>query len=384
MPDAGEAGTRDQASPSWSLGCLTLLAAMLLVGAMISFFGLLRDIRPPAVLTVTTRDLTNLQDITLTGNAGKKQTVRWSLSASVQQLTFSGLGTAVAILPLPITDCQAMAGMLQASCAGHQVVLRPPATITWSQADMLYSTPYTQSAASLEVAPTRAGYVNLFAQGSRPPVLCFNPPPQTVKLQVTRGILHFPATVPGLQTTECDQGLEVVIGTQGARNSGLIEIGSVLSATVTASGPQALAQGFAGPIVLNPGGTTIIGSPSQVTMHAAGGAAVHATISTGTGSQSLNVSSGAADRVITSAGQLVPSEWARESDIVVPLFGAVLTLAVAVLSGAAQELMAWVKGLRPRFRRLDLWLSGRLRSRRASGKTPPPRTPAENQPEETR
>jgi hypothetical protein len=383
MPDAGEAGTRDQAPPSWSLGCLTLLAAMLLVGAMISFFGLLRDIRPPAVLMVSTRDLTSLQDITLTGNTATHQTVRWSLRGSVQQLTFSGLGTAVAILPLPIKDCQAMAGMLQGSCAGHQVVLSPPATITWSQADMLFS-PHTQSAASLEVAPTRAGYVNLFAQGPRPPVLCFDAPPQTVKLRVTRGTLHFPATVPSLQTTECDQGLEVVIKTQGARNSGLIEMGSVLSATVTASAPEALAQGFAGPIVLNPGGTTIIGSPSQVTMHAAGGAAVHATISTGTGGQSVNVSSGAADRVITSAGQLVPSEWTRKSDIVVPLFGAALTLAVAVLSGAAQELMAWLKGLRPRFRRLDLWVSGQLRSRRASGKTPPPRTPAENRPGETR
>ena len=208
--------------------------------------------------------------------------------------------------------------------------------------------------------------MNLFALGSRPPALCFDPPPQTARLKVKRGTLRFAATVPGLQTTECGTGLAVSIGTPGARNSPLIEMGSISSVAVAASAPEASAQGFAGQIVLNPGGTTIVGGPSQVTMRATGGAALRATVSTGTGGQSLDVS-GAAGSVITSAGERVPSEWARNSSIVVPLFGGVVTLAVAALSGAAQELMACVKGLRPRFRRLDGWLRGQHRPRPAAG-----------------
>lgn len=378
MLDAGQVGTKDQAPPSWSLGCATLLAAMLIVCAMIFFFGLLRDMRPPVKLTASTRGLTGLQDITLTGNGPAHQLVQWSLSGSVQELAFSGFGTAVAILPLPVSDCEKMAGALQASCVGHRVLLNSPSAITWSRADPVYSAPSMQTAASLEVAPTPAGYVNLFAQGSLPPALCFDPPPQTTKLQVTRGTLRFLATVPGLQTTECNEGLAVVIRTPGARDSELIELGGISSVTVAGSAPEALTQGFAGPIVLDPGGTTIIGSPSQVTMDAARDAAVSAVMSTGTASQSLDVNSGSADMVITSAGELVPSEWARNSDIVVPLFGGVVTLAVAVLSGAAQELMAWVRSLRPCFRRIDLWLSGPMRRHRASGKAAPPA--ADNKP----
>lgn len=382
MPDAGEAGTVDQASPSWSLGCLILLAAMLIVAAVISVFGLLRDYRPPVMLTASTRDLTGLQDITLTGSDAARQTVRWSLSGSVRQLAFSGFGTAEAILPLPVSDCAKMAAKLKATCTSrHQVLLSPPAAITWSRADALYGDRGRQTAASLEVAPTRAGYVNLFALGSRPPALCFDPPPQTARLKVKRGTLRFAATVPGLQTTECGTGLAVSIGTPGARNSPLIEMGSISSVAVAASAPEASAQGFAGQIVLNPGGTTIVGGPSQVTMRATGGAALRATVSTGTGGQSLDVS-GAAGSVITSAGERVPSEWARNSSIVVPLFGGVVTLAVAALSGAAQELMACVKGLRPRFRRLDGWLRGQHRPRPAGGNAAPAAA-ADNEPGDT-
>jgi hypothetical protein len=372
MPDAGEAGTKDQAPPSWSLGCATLLAATLIVCAMIYFFGLLRDIRPSVKLTASTRGLVGLQDVTLNGKGTAHQAVRWGITGLVQELTFRGFGAAEAILPLPISDCQKMASALQASCINHSVVLSSPSSITWSRADIVYGAPRTQTATSLEVAPTAAGYVNLFAQGSRPPVLCFDPPSQSTKLHVTRGTLSFPATVPGLQTTACGQGLAIVVQTPGAHGSGFVELGGVSSATVTGSAPAALAQGFAGPIVLNPGGTTVIGSPSQVTMRAAGHAVLKATISTGTASQALDLSSGAAGSVVTSAGDLVPSEWARNSDFIVPLFGGVVTLAVAVLGGAAQELMAWVRSLRPHFRRLDLWLSDGFRRNRASADAAPP------------
>jgi len=366
MPDAGEAGTKQEAPPSWSLGCATLLVAVLVVCAMIYIFGLLRDIRPPVNLTISTHGLAGLQDITLQGNGRTHQQVRWSLSGPVQQLSLRGVGTVTAILPLPSSDCGKMAVQLQGSCVGDSVVLSSPVTISWSQADQINSSPSTRTASTLEVAPTTAGYVNLLAQGPKAPIVCFDPPPVTTQLEVRRGTTQFPATVQGLQTTECGQGLAVVMQVPGGSNAGLIVIGGSSSVTVKASAPEALAQGFAGPIMLNPGGTTVIGSPSQVTMHAARDAALQASISAGTATQALSVTSGKAASVKTSAGELVPSEWARNSDFIVPLFGGAVTLAVAVLTGAAQELMACVRGLRPRFRRLDLRLLGLLRRDQAT------------------
>jgi hypothetical protein len=369
MPDTGDVGTQDRTSPSWSLGCLTLLLAVLIVVAMIFFFTRLRNYRPPVMLTATARNLIGLQDVTLTGNGAAQQEVHWGLSGSVRKLAFGGLGTAVVILPLPPRDCAKMAGALGGTCAGHRVRLSTPAAITWSHADPLNGLPRRQTTASLEVAPTRAGYVNLFARGSAPMTLCFNPPGAKATLWVTRGRSRFPAPVPGYQTTACGAGLAVVIGAPGGQNSPLAEVSSISSLSVTASAPDTQTQGFTGSIVLDPGGTTIIGSPAQVSMRAAGGAALGTAISTGTGGQSLRVRSGAAGSVITSAGEHVPSEWARNNDVVVPLFAGAVTLAVAVLSGAAQELMAWVRGWRPLFRRLDRRLEDWVRGRRAAGGT---------------
>jgi hypothetical protein len=372
MPDAGEAATSDQAPPSWSLGCATLLAAVLIVCAVVYVFGLLRESHPPVNLTASTRGLVGLQDVTLTGNDAANRPIRWSITGWAKQLAFRGFGTAEAILPLPISDCTKMAAALDGSCTNRSVVLRTPSTITWSRADLVNAASGTETATSLEVAPTTAGYLDLFAQGSRPLAVCFNPPRQSTKLTVTRGTLVFPASVPGLQTTECGQGVAVVVQEQGAHDSGFIELGGISSATVTGHAPQAVTQGFAGSIVLNPGGTTVIGSPGQVTMRAAGNAVLTATVKMGAASQALDLSSGAADMVVTSAGELVPSEWARNSDFIAPLFGGVVTLAVAVLSGAAQELLACVRRLRPTFRQLDLWLSRRFRRHQASADALPP------------
>ncbi len=61
MTDVSEAGTEDQSSPSWLFGCVILLAAMLVAGGMIFFFGLLRDTHPPVELTAATGDLTGLK-----------------------------------------------------------------------------------------------------------------------------------------------------------------------------------------------------------------------------------------------------------------------------------------------------------------------------------
>ena len=128
MPDAGEAGTVDQASPSWSLGCLILLAAMLIVAAVISVFGLLRDYRPPVTLTASTRDLTGLQDITLTGNGPGPPAVRWSLSGSVQATGVQRLWHGGGDCPCPSRTARKWPGQAES------ILRQPPpgiAELTW-------------------------------------------------------------------------------------------------------------------------------------------------------------------------------------------------------------------------------------------------------------
>ncbi len=383
----------DAAQPqSLAFGCAVLVVAMLTAAASVFIYAWLRDWHRPVTLTMSTHDLTDLQELSLTSPS--QPVVRWSLSGSVARLTVAGVdaGTAaVVILPLADSACQKMASQLDATCADGQVLMSSQAEITWSSAQTVDTVPEQQAAASFEVIPVpppgSGTELTLFTQMKTYPTLCFPPPTQPVMLNVLHGGHNFPLLVPGYQPVTCGSGLRLVIGSAGRLSPPFLEFARISSMTVRAWAPVATADGFTGPITLSPGGTTIVSVPADVSMRGDSNAALAATVSLGALGPPVQVQSGGATSVVTSAGELVPSEWARDPGIAGPLLGAFVTafvvspfgVSVQVFMGLISRSPAWLRRRWPPMRRrlqrlqLRLWRMRQRLSQLAQAGARPPR-----------
>ena len=113
------------------------------------------------------------------------------------------------------------------------------------------------------------------------------------------------------------------------------ELDAINGLTLTASASTGTLQGFTGQIMLKPGGTSVQGSPTVVSLRSATADGLTTVLSLMTGSQALTVNSPAAASVMTGGGELVPSEWARETVVFGPLLGGLVTALVVAPLGVA-------------------------------------------------
>ena len=314
----------------------------------------------PVVLTVTTSSQSNGQQIMLTGDG---RNARWGVSGYVGQLTVTGPpgGSAEIMLPVPVTQCGTVLAMLHVACgAGGVLRLATPAEFSWSAAQELYSVGGLQAASEVELEPSTGAHG---AQGvtmvmtDAHPVLCMFPTGRA-RLTIAAGGHSYTARFTGY--TGCD-GITVVVGSAGDAPPAL-ELGGLNGVRLRGSAPAGTLQGFAGQVMLTPGGTSVPGSGTPVSLKAAGHG-LSASLGIKPGSQTLSVTAHAATSVMTSAGQLVPSLWSREAAVFGPLLGGFVTAFVVAPLGVAvgvltDALKRWRGPRRPR----------RLRKKAGGGK----------------
>jgi len=140
-------------------------------------------------------------------------------------------------------------------------------------------------------------------------------------------------TQPFRGFTACN-GVIATIGPPGTLPPSF-ELDAINGLTLTASASTGTLQGFTGQIMLKPGGTSVQGSPTVVSLRSATADGLTTVLSLMTGSQALTVNSPAAASVMTGGGELVPSEWARETVVFGPLLGGLVTALVVAPLGVA-------------------------------------------------
>jgi hypothetical protein len=222
-----------------------------------------------------------------------------------------------------VSDCAKVKAKLGIACAGGGITLPSPAVFSWSPAAEL--TASGQTAGELDVQPSTGAHgapsVLLSAANARP-VLCFSPL-SPAKLTITIGARTYQQPFSGF--SPCD-GIAATIGSRGTRPPSF-ELDSIDGLTLTASAPAGALQGFTGQITLTPGQTSVLGSPTVVALRAAGADRVTGTFQV-TGGQSLTVTSPAVASVMTGGGELILSEWDRETAVFGPLLGGFVTALV--------------------------------------------------------
>jgi hypothetical protein len=285
----------------------------------------------PVVLTITTNSQSDGQQITVTGNG--KPTVRWGVSGYVGQLTVTGPpgGSAEIMLPVPVTQCGMVLAKLHVACgAGGVLTLSSPTRFSWSTAQELDSEGGLQAASELNLEPSTGAHgaqsVTMVLTDAHP-VLCMFPSGRA-RLTIAAGGHSY--TAPFTKFTACD-GITVVIGTAGGTPPAL-ELGGLNGVRLTGLAPTGTLQGFTGQVMLTPGGTSVPGSATAVSLKAAG-QGLRASLDVTPGSQALSVTAPAATSVTTSEGQLVPSEWSREAVVFGPLLGGFVTAFVVAPLG---------------------------------------------------
>jgi hypothetical protein len=87
-------------------------------------------------------------------------------------------------------------------------------------------------------------------------------------------------------------------------------------------------------VMLTPGGTSVPGSATSVSLRAAG-TGLAASLDVRPGTQDLSVRANAATSVTTANGQLVPSQWSREAVVYGPLLGGFVTAFVVAPLGVS-------------------------------------------------
>jgi hypothetical protein len=340
-------------------GWLALVVASALAWGSFSAYSWLRHTYPPADLTASTTSLGALQPLSLEApNGGGGGSTSWQVMASlIGRLVVSGGGTRTTeiILPLPRSQsqCRAMAARLGATCEpGNKVSVSSPVTFAWSSPQLIDTTDDRQiPSTSIEIASSGAGLgslsVTVLAQTSASPSLCFSSPsqPGTVTLTVTSGSpLPFQAHFPGYNTPgfapipQCADGLPVIVGSAGS-GPPEVDFKRIGSLTLHAWAQTGKLQGFAGEIDLDPGGPTVLGSPTIVSLGSRQAVPLESSVSVNPGSQSFVVHSTEATSVITSTGQLVPSYWARNTDWLVPVLGGLVTVLFNLFGVSTQVLV---------------------------------------------
>jgi hypothetical protein len=359
-------------SPS-SLGRSLRFPAVLLViaiGFAMLAFGIydgLRDWRPPVSVNFTANNAGGLQDLDLTSASGSAPMVRWQLTTGyVRKLTVSaGQEMAEVQLPLQSSACGLIAGPLGARCTDGRMYVTPPVEFSWSSPQSVSSAGgKAGSANSLDVtsSPAQAGaqQMTLSTQDGGRPGLCFTATPGTAAtLTLYHGSGHARRPLaPGQAAITCGAGLVVLVGLPGSQLAPVFELDGISALNLTAAAPSGVLQGFAGQISLDQGAPTTVAS-ATVSLHA--GTRRPIVMSLDVGPDQFSAQSGAATNVLVNADELVPSQWVRNSGIILPLFGAYITaFVVAPLGAVVQALMGELKRSQDRFR----WLARRDRKER--------------------
>ena len=352
----GEPEGGGPARPVW-YGSALLAIAVIAAGCSIFLYNWLSQWRWSVSVAATATAPANgvIPHTLLTGDAGHP--VRWSIGAAyIRQLTVTGAaqGTALVILPLPRAGCAAIAAQLHApSCtSAGQLTLPSPATFAWSGLVLADTNGAMDSAASVEVAQDEVGrgQPDLEVVPTPPgnPTLCFaSPQGAAVQLTVTSGSRPYRHVFTGREpAVPCDQAVSIRVGL-GSSAPPVLDLSGVAGLSFGATGRSATLQGFAGQLSLDPGATTVASGPEDVLVcDRSASCPVTVTLSVGQSSpvgptcplapasgtgqtgQVLTVCSAAARSVVTRDGQLVPSAWARQTDIFAPLLGGFVTACV--------------------------------------------------------
>jgi hypothetical protein len=315
----------------WGAAALVVCAVVCAAASVLGYNRLSHWYRP-VVLKLSTGSQGNGQQVMLTGNG--KPTVRWGVSGYVGQLTVAGPpgGSAEIMLPVPVTQCGAVLAQLHVACgAGGLLRLSSPTEFSWSVAQELYSQGLqTASVVSLEPSTGAHGAQSVtMVMTDAHPVLCLFPSGRA-KLTIMAGGYSYTATFT--RFTSCD-GITVVIGTAGGTPPAL-ELGGIDGVKLTAAAPDGMLQGFTGQVMLTPGGTSVPGSATSVSLKAAG-TGLAASLDIKPGTQDLSVMANAATSVTTADGQLVPSQWSREAVVYGPLLGGFVTAFVVAPLGVS-------------------------------------------------
>ena len=368
-------------------GWSALALAGLIAGASIFAYNWLNHLYPSVTLAASSGNLSVLQGLTLSAPRGSS--VESAQQGVVQALMVTGpaQGTAEVTLPVPESQCHEMATVLNTSCTdGRELPIGNPVIFTWSKPQVVSSSSLLASA-GLDVIPSlaQAGALRVTitaTQASSPPSACFEAPYGGADLTVISGsrTFHYPDRSSSSWQATCsagisDAGITVRValgnGIQGNSMPPAFEFDGISTLAACASAPDGTVQGFAGQVNLDPGGTNIQGSPTTISLQADNPSPFIVSLDIGPNSQisapppctpgqasesaacpaassgSLAVCGGAATSVITSSGQHVPSEWARESAVWVPLLGGVVAAGVvAPLGVSVQALMDALKRLR--------------------------------------
>jgi hypothetical protein len=285
----------------------------------------------PVHLTVTSNGLGTGQQVTL-GSTGSA--VQWSAVGFVGQLTVVGAGQGAAeiMLPVPVSRCPAVTAKLGVACGGSGLLLPPSVEFSWSPPQLLSTG--QEMASVLDITPSPSGAhstpsVIVSLTTSNRPTLCLSSVNRST-LTITVGQRHYMQVFSGFMP--CD-GVAAVMGSRGS-NPSSFEFDTIDGLTVDASSRTGTLQGFTSQITLTPGGTSVQGSGTAVSLRSAA-AGLSATLGDKPGSQSLTVTSTAAASVMTGAGELVPSEWARETVVFGPLLGGFVTALVVTPLGVS-------------------------------------------------
>jgi hypothetical protein len=240
------------------------------------------------------------------------------------------------MLPVPVTQCGMVLAKLHVACgvggAGGVLNLPTPVGLSWSTAQELGSVGGLQAASEVELEPSTGAHgaqgVTMVMTDARP-VLCMFPT-GPARLTIAAGGHSYTARFTGF--TACD-GITVVAGTAGDAPPAL-ELGGLNGVKLTGSAAIGTLQDFTGQVMLTPGGTSVPGSGTPVSLKAAGHG-LSASLGIKPGSQTLSVTAHSATSVTTSEGQLVPSVWSREAVVFGPLLGGFVTAFVVAPLGVA-------------------------------------------------
>jgi hypothetical protein len=323
-------------------GMILLAIAMLFAIFWVFSYNVVNHWYWPVSVHAVSTDLTATQQVTLTP-ARARPDVSWSLDGGwARQLILvgSGSGLAQVDLPLPRSSCAKLAGALNVTCAGGQLVMGTPAFFTWSAPEQVQSPAGATTATKLYLSTTGASggqpSVTLATRTVHTPALCFSSPGTAATLTISVGNRSKKIPVPGGQAAGCG-GLSALAGVAGSGSPPAFELNDVSALNLGASrGAAAQLQGFAGSMTLTPGGTTIPG-PGDISIH--GSTSVSAELAIAPGSKSLGVHDPAAGSVLTGNGQLVPSVWSRQAPILGPVLGGLVTLTVVTPLGVSVQLL---------------------------------------------
>jgi len=236
------------------------------------------------------------------------------------------------MLPVPVSRCPEVTARLGGTCGvGGLLSLPSPVEFSWSTPQELTTGSQTASMLSLQPSTGAHGTQSLIVSvtTSTRPALCLSPL-SGATLTITVGQRHYTQGFPGF--TLCD-GMAAVVGSKGSAPPAF-ELADIAGLTLQASADAGTLQGLTGQITLTPGGTSVQGN-ATVSLRSRAAAGLSAMLDITPGSQSLTVTSTAAASVMTSAGQLVPSEWSRETVVFGPLLGGLVTALVVTPLGVS-------------------------------------------------